>query len=261
MGILSDTVKSRVDIQTTNSHIENPKARYDLLVEEIKAKTNLEIKTQIEVIKAMYEIREKKLFQHGGYKSFNAFVRDYKLGRSQVYRYLIIAEGLQKNILTEKEVEEKGLKESERVFKKVSTGGHLLKKPLIKDKNKDSEGQKAKIFSIDAIPVKYQNTYNKHKKFIRERLKDALDTAEETLAAAISGLTSRLEGLKKNTIMLMADEKKNVWINDVFDVFIKHTTEVQKRGIVKELSKTYKDIMDGRRYWNKQKKKPRNKRI
>ena len=80
------------------------------------------------------------------------------------------------------------------------------------------------------------------------------------LIVEATGLTGRLERLKRNTIILMADERKNVWVNDIFDAVIKNTNETQKREIIATLSKSYKEIMDGRRFWNKKKKKPVNKR-
>ncbi len=87
-------------------------AHYNDLKNRLKTNIKKKIFYKVESIRILKEIKDNKYYKLDGYKSFDAFIRDYKLARTQVYIYLKLAKALQAGILNENYIIENGIYDS-----------------------------------------------------------------------------------------------------------------------------------------------------
>lgn len=106
-------VKNRIETNEVMIQDDN-KNYYENLKKTIILRTEMEIKSQIEIAKALFEIKQKQLFLYDGYKSFSMFLKDYNKGRTQAYRYIAVVEGIQNGLIKEEEVVEAGFKSAQK---------------------------------------------------------------------------------------------------------------------------------------------------
>ncbi len=85
---------------------------YNDLKHRLKANIKKKIFYKVESIRILKEIKDNEYYKLDGYKSFDAFIRDYKLARTQVYIYLKLAKALQAGILDEDYIIENGIYDS-----------------------------------------------------------------------------------------------------------------------------------------------------
>ncbi len=98
---------------------------YKKLKQRLKSSFQQEIYYKMEVIKILKEIKDNKYYKLDGYRTFEDFIKDYHLARSQAYDYLKIANAIKDGILEEAYVIENGvtktlefLRKSPNVLKK-----------------------------------------------------------------------------------------------------------------------------------------------
>ncbi|WP_187981922.1 chromosome replication/partitioning protein [Borreliella bavariensis] len=87
-------------------------AHYNDLKNRLKTNIKKKIFYKVESIRILKEIKDNEYYKLDGYKSFDAFIRDYKLARTQVYIYLKLAKALQAGILNEDYIIENGIYDS-----------------------------------------------------------------------------------------------------------------------------------------------------
>ncbi|WP_215535850.1 chromosome replication/partitioning protein [Borreliella bavariensis] len=85
---------------------------YNDLKNRLKTNIKKKIFYKVESIRILKEIKDNEYYKLDGYKSFDAFIRDYKLARTQVYIYLKLAKALQAGILNEDYIIENGIYDS-----------------------------------------------------------------------------------------------------------------------------------------------------
>ncbi|SCW39729.1 Putative plasmid partition protein [Borreliella japonica] len=87
-------------------------AHYNDLKNSLKTNIKKKIFYKVESIRILKEIKDNEYYKLDGYKSFDAFIKDYKLARTQVYIYLKLAKALQAGILNEDYIIENGINDS-----------------------------------------------------------------------------------------------------------------------------------------------------
>ncbi|WP_418885606.1 chromosome replication/partitioning protein [Borreliella tanukii] len=87
-------------------------AHYNDLKNRLKTNIKKKIFYKVESIRILKEIKDNEYYKLDGYKSFDAFIKDYKLARTQVYIYLKLAKALQAGILNEDYIIENGIYDS-----------------------------------------------------------------------------------------------------------------------------------------------------
>ncbi len=87
-------------------------AHYNDFKKQVKDQYKKKIFYKVESIRILKEIKDNEYYKLDGYKSFDAFIRDYKLARTQVYIYLKLAKALQAGILNEDYIIENGIYDS-----------------------------------------------------------------------------------------------------------------------------------------------------
>ncbi|ACM10400.1 chromosome replication/partitioning protein [Borreliella burgdorferi] len=84
-------------------------AHYNDLKNRLKTNIKKKIFYKVESIRILKEIKDNEYYKLDGYKSFDAFIKDYQLARTQVYIYLKLAKALQAGILNEDYIIENGI--------------------------------------------------------------------------------------------------------------------------------------------------------
>ncbi|MBB6213772.1 chromosome replication/partitioning protein (plasmid) [Borreliella californiensis] len=87
-------------------------AHYNDLKNRLKTNIKKKIFYKVESIRILKEIKDNEYYKLDGYRSFDAFVKDYKLARTQVYIYLKLGKALQAGILNEDYIIENGIQNS-----------------------------------------------------------------------------------------------------------------------------------------------------
>ncbi|AOW96273.1 chromosome replication/partitioning protein [Borrelia miyamotoi] len=78
---------------------DNRKDEYLRLKDKLKSLTVDDIYNKIETAKILSLINEKKLYIFDGYKNFYSFLSDFKIAKSQAYKYIKIAAGVERGII------------------------------------------------------------------------------------------------------------------------------------------------------------------
>ncbi|WP_418456572.1 chromosome replication/partitioning protein [Borreliella lusitaniae] len=85
---------------------------YNSLKEKLKINSKKEIYCKLETLKILKEIKDNEYYKLDGYKSFEAFSKDYRLARAQVYNYLKIANAIEDGIIEEEFLIKNGILET-----------------------------------------------------------------------------------------------------------------------------------------------------
>ncbi|EEF84037.1 chromosome replication/partitioning protein, partial [Borreliella spielmanii] len=85
---------------------------YNSLKEKLKINSKKEIYCKLETLKILKEIKDNEYYKLDGYKSFEAFSKDYRLARAQVYNYLKIANAIEDGIIQEEFLIKNGILET-----------------------------------------------------------------------------------------------------------------------------------------------------
>nr|WKT13853.1 chromosome replication/partitioning protein [Borrelia sp. BU AG58] len=86
----------RVDLDACEIKKKNEtrEARYVRLKEKLKILIKEESYNKIETARILKEINESKYYALDGYKSFTGFMRDYRIAKTSVYRYIKLVSGI-----------------------------------------------------------------------------------------------------------------------------------------------------------------------
>ncbi|APR65377.1 chromosome replication/partitioning protein (plasmid) [Borrelia anserina] len=82
---------------------------YNKLKERLKVNFQKEIFCKIEAMKVLKEIKDNEYYKLDNYASFDDFAKDYRLARTQTYKYLKIATAIEEGIVEEKYVINNGI--------------------------------------------------------------------------------------------------------------------------------------------------------
>ncbi|QFP42572.1 chromosome replication/partitioning protein (plasmid) [Borrelia miyamotoi] len=82
---------------------------YNTLKERLKANFRKEIFHKIDSIRILKEIKDNEYYKLDGYKSFDRFIKSYRLAKSQVYVYLKIANAMEEGLVEEQYIIENGI--------------------------------------------------------------------------------------------------------------------------------------------------------
>ncbi|AHH11639.1 chromosome replication/partitioning protein (plasmid) [Borrelia coriaceae] len=85
---------------------------YNSLKEKLKENFKREIHYKVEAIKILKEIKDNEYYKLDNYNSFESFVKQYKVAKTQAYAYLKLANALQNGILEEGYIIENGIHNS-----------------------------------------------------------------------------------------------------------------------------------------------------
>ncbi|WLN25844.1 chromosome replication/partitioning protein (plasmid) [Borreliella valaisiana] len=85
------------------------KKEYELLKNELKNRIEDDIKNKINTMKILLKIRNGKLYVLDGYKRFEDFIFEFKIARTQAYKYIKIAKFLFEGKLKEVNIIENGI--------------------------------------------------------------------------------------------------------------------------------------------------------
>ncbi|WP_187983418.1 chromosome replication/partitioning protein [Borreliella bavariensis] len=88
------------------------KERFEFLKNKLKDNVKEDIFNKIEAMYILMEIKNKAYYKLDGYKSFEKFIKDYKLARSQAYTYLKIAGAIKEGALKQEYLVENGFRQS-----------------------------------------------------------------------------------------------------------------------------------------------------
>ncbi|WP_210377364.1 chromosome replication/partitioning protein [Borreliella garinii] len=106
--------------------------RYKNLKQRLKSSFQQEIYYKMEVIKILKEIKDNEYYKIDGYRTFEDFIKDYHLARSQAYDYLKIANAIQEGILEEVYVIENGVSKAIAFLRESLSGLKKSKQNPIK---------------------------------------------------------------------------------------------------------------------------------
>ncbi|QFI15094.1 chromosome replication/partitioning protein (plasmid) [Borrelia sp. CA_690] len=128
--VLSEKIDPDVEKKIVTN--EDAIIHYNFLKDRLKANFRKEIFHKVDNIRILKEIKDNEYYKLDGYKSFNAFIKDYNIARSQAYNYLKLAAALQKGILKEDYVIENGIHNSLNLIhgKESSTFKRSKKNPI-----------------------------------------------------------------------------------------------------------------------------------
>lgn len=101
-------------ILDTNNNIQafNDKERFEFLKSKLKDNVKEDIYNKIEAMYILMEIKNKAYYKLDGYKSFEKFIKNYRLARSQAYTYLKIAGAIKEGSLKQEYLIENGFRQS-----------------------------------------------------------------------------------------------------------------------------------------------------
>ncbi|MBB6043347.1 chromosome replication/partitioning protein [Borreliella yangtzensis] len=105
---------SKNSILDVNNDIQlfNDEERFEFLKGKLKDNLKEDIYNKIEAMYILMEIKNKAYYKLDGYKSFEKFIKDYRLARSQAYTYLKIAGAIKKGVLKQEYLVENGFRQS-----------------------------------------------------------------------------------------------------------------------------------------------------
>ncbi|WP_024654344.1 chromosome replication/partitioning protein [Borrelia hispanica] len=85
--------------------------RYNTLKKKLYINLREGIYNKIECMKILKEIKDNEYYKLDGYKSFDAFIKNYDVAKTQAYNYLKIAAALEEGLLEEQFVLENGFRQ------------------------------------------------------------------------------------------------------------------------------------------------------
>lgn len=85
---------------------------YNKLKEKLNINFQKEIYCKLEAMKVLKEIKDKEYYKLDNYSTFDDFAKDYRLARTQTYKYLKIATAIEEGLIEEKYVVKNGINET-----------------------------------------------------------------------------------------------------------------------------------------------------
>lgn len=104
--------KNSILNKNNDIHSFDDKERFEFLKNKLKDNVKEDIYNKIEAMYILMEIKNKAYYKLDGYKSFEKFIKDYKLARSQAYTYLKIAGAIKEGLLKQEYLVENGFRQS-----------------------------------------------------------------------------------------------------------------------------------------------------
>lgn len=121
-------ITKRVDIKENISKIESleeiHKEEYLRLKDKLKTLTADDIYNKIETAKILNAINQKKLYILDGYKNFYSFLADFKIAKSQAYKYIKIVSGVEQGIIDYNFIANNGI---EKAIKQLEISNFIKK--------------------------------------------------------------------------------------------------------------------------------------
>ncbi|ACH95199.1 chromosome replication/partitioning protein (plasmid) [Borrelia recurrentis] len=104
--------KGNALLSESNNNEESVEAvHYSTLKKKLYINLREGIYNKIECMKILKEIKDNEYYKLDGYKSFDAFIKNYNVAKTQAYNYLKIAAALEEGLLEEKFVLENGFRQ------------------------------------------------------------------------------------------------------------------------------------------------------
>lgn len=104
--------KNSILDKNNDIHSFDDKERFEFLKNKLKDNVKEDIYNKIEAMYILMEIKNKAYYKLDGYKSFEKFIKDYKLARSQAYTYLKIAGAIKEGLLKQEYLVKNGFRQS-----------------------------------------------------------------------------------------------------------------------------------------------------
>ncbi|AAF07674.1 chromosome replication/partitioning protein [Borreliella burgdorferi] len=121
-------ITKRIDIKENMSKMESleeiHKEEYLRLKDKLKTLTTDDIYNKIETAKILNAINQKKLYILDGYKNFYSFLADFKIAKSQAYKYIKIVSGVEKGIIDYNFIANNGI---EKTIKQLESNNVIKK--------------------------------------------------------------------------------------------------------------------------------------
>ncbi|WP_425337190.1 chromosome replication/partitioning protein [Borreliella tanukii] len=84
--------------------------RYNILKKKLYVNLREGVSNRIECMKILKEIKDNEYYKLDGYKSFDAFIKDYDVAKTQAYNYLKIANAIESGVIEEQYVLDNGFR-------------------------------------------------------------------------------------------------------------------------------------------------------
>lgn len=113
LGIkINDRIIVKEETKKNLNNKEEIIEHYNTLKTQLKSNLQQEVYSKIENMKILKEIKDNEYYKFDGYKTFDAFIKDYKLAKTQTYCYLRIAQAIENGVIEEPFLLENGIKET-----------------------------------------------------------------------------------------------------------------------------------------------------
>ncbi|WP_210381114.1 chromosome replication/partitioning protein [Borreliella valaisiana] len=130
-------ITKRVDIKENISKMESlkeiHKEEYLRLKNKLKTLITDDIYNKIETAKILNTINQKKLYILDGYKNFYSFLANFKIAKSQAYKYIKIVLGVEKGIIDYTFIANNGIEKAIKQLESINVikkSNHNPIKPL-----------------------------------------------------------------------------------------------------------------------------------
>ncbi|ACH94211.1 chromosome replication/partitioning protein [Borrelia duttonii] len=117
---LNDRVLEKFDSK------EQLRIYYNKLKENFVNSFKKEIIYKIECMKILKEIKDNGYYKMDGFKTFDAFTKNFKIARSQIYNYLKLAAAMEDGVVSEDYLLENGINDTLLLIK--TNGSKTIKK-------------------------------------------------------------------------------------------------------------------------------------
>ncbi|MCD2401633.1 chromosome replication/partitioning protein [Borreliella bissettiae] len=182
LGIeISDRIIVKEEIKKNLNNKDEIIEHYNVLKTHLKSNLQQGIYSKIENMKILKEIKDKKYYKLDGYKSFDAFIKDYKLAKTQTYCYLRIALAIENGVIEEPFLLENGIKETILFLRNSNS-----------EKVKKSKQNPIKPLRFQLKKQESYDFYKKNAKFTAFILEELLENQKDFL----NKLLKKYEGLK-----------------------------------------------------------------
>ncbi|WP_215536718.1 chromosome replication/partitioning protein [Borreliella bavariensis] len=84
--------------------------RYNILKKKLYVNLREGVSNRIACMKILKEIKDNEYYKIDGYKSFDAFIKDYDVAKTQAYNYLKIANAIEAGVIEEQYVLDNGFR-------------------------------------------------------------------------------------------------------------------------------------------------------
>ncbi|WP_420025309.1 chromosome replication/partitioning protein (plasmid) [Borreliella yangtzensis] len=156
---------------------EQDKKEYELLKNELKNRIEDDIRNKINTMKILLKIRNEKLYVLDGYKRFEDFIFDFKIARTQAYKYIKIAKLIFEGKLKEINIIENGIEKT--LFN------------LMKDKKVKSTANLIKPLRVRLETQEACDFYKRNPKFTSHLLEDFYQNNKEQLIIKLERYENR----------------------------------------------------------------------